>query len=327
MSRQNLQHQIKSALYDQFYSARGQSRHENKVKRKEYAHHDKIYSRQSLKNHLSRAKQFSGWLKEQHPEIKSMDEISRDVAIKYLSRQKDAGYSTRTVEADMSMINRLQVGIGNWDKEEALTKKMAGIPPRNRADITNNRGHKKSEIQYNEDHQKALNFGKVFGLRRSELVPDRQNDRYAVGQNSLYEKNNRIYCATVGKGGRYRTIEALESHQDELRAEYGQFIQKVDNLPTREEYIASYDKNKQFFKSMSNNIRVHKESRQYYANEKLAELEKNDRHFQLSKQNKLKSGHSRYKTNGREMARDHAQFISEQLGHARLYELGSYINV
>lgn len=326
--KENLKHQLKSALYAQFYSAQGESRHAEKKRTGQHAHYDKIYARQSLKTHLSRAEQFADWVKSEHPEVKKINEISKDIAGEYLQMQAEKGYSVRTIESDMGMINHVAIGADNWTKDEALTKKEFNLPSRSKHDITNNRGDKTaSSINYNEQHQKIVEFGQAFGLRRSELVPNRENDRYAVAQQSLYEKDERIYAAVIGKGGRYRTVEALESRQDDLRASYGQFIQKVEELPTKEEFVVSYNKNEHLFQRISNNVRVHRDCRQFYANEKLQELEQNDRHFKLLRQNTLESGCDTYRTNGREMLRDHAQFVSQQLGHNRIYELQSYVNV
>lgn len=325
--RQNIQHQLKTELYDQFYRGKGTSRHEAKIERNEYAHHDKLYTRSSLKTHLSRAKGFAKWLKESHPEVKELDDISRSIAGEYLQAQQEKGYTTRTIESDMTMINHVQIGRDKWSKEERLTKKEFNIKPRNKNDIKNNRGQKESNIKHNEYHQKVIEFGQAFGLRKSELVPNRQNDLYAVATNSIYLKGERIFLITEGKGGRFRTIEALESHQNMIQSEYGEYIQKVEELPNQEQFRSEYDKEKQLFKSISNNARIHVNCRQYYTDQKLNELEKSGRQFELLSQNKMESGKETYKTNGREMRRDHAQFVSQQLGHNRIYELKSYVNL
>lgn len=324
--KENITHQLKTALYEQFYKGKGTSRHNEKELTKEYAHHNKIYSRSSLKTHISRSKKFGQWLRSNHPEIKNISDISRDIAGEYLTNQKEQGYSTRTIEADMTMVNHVKIGSGEWAKNEGINKKEFNLPARNKADITNNRGQS-SLINYNENHIKIIDFGKTFGLRRSELVPNRQNDRYAVSAQSLYEKDNRLYVTIIGKGGRFRTAEALESYQNDIRALYGQYIQKVDELPSKAEFIAQYNRDDHLFSRISNNVRVHVECRQFYSNEKLNEIEESGRRFDLLHQNQLESGLETYATNGREMLRDHAQFVSEQLGHNRIYELKSYINV
>ena len=326
--KQNITNQLKSVLYQQFTDARGIKRHDIKEKRHEYAHHDLIYSQESLKTHLTRAKMYGEWLRNEHPEIRNINDITRENAIEYLQYRRDLGLSVRTVEADMSFINRVKVGKGQWSKDEILTKKEAEVPPRSKSSVRNNRGDKTaSSVEYNENHVRIIEFGRAFGLRRSELVPNSQNTRYAAGQSSLYEKDNKVYAAVMGKGGKYRTIECLKSQESFIREEFGQHIKTVVELPTQEEYKEEYKKEEQFFKSISKNVRIHRECRQYYANEKLAEVEKDGREFELRMQNQLKSGNQKYTTNGREMERGHAQFVSRQLGHNRIYELKSYINV
>jgi len=59
----------------------------------------------------------------------------------------------------------------------------------------------------------------------------------------------------------------------------------------------------------------------------LNELEESERRFELTSQNSLRSGYDKYTTNCRTMLRDHAQHVSQQLGHNRLNELKSYINL
>lgn len=324
--KENIKHQLKSELYGQYYSSKGKSRHSEKMKRGQYNHHDSIYSRNSLKTHISRSNQFANWLKQAHPEVRQINAISREIAGQYLQIQQEKGYTTRTIEADMTMLNHIQIGRENWTQDEKLTKKEFDIKPRNKEDIINNRGTKATK-PYNENQQQIIEFGKAFGLRRSELVPDRQNNGYAVTTQSLFLQNDKIYLAAIGKGARFRTIECLESRQDYIKEEYGQYLQKVDQLPNIDEFKESYNRQNQLFNSISNNVRIHVECRQYYANQKINELESSERHFQLLPQNCLKSGVETYTTNGREMARDHAQFVSQQLGHSRIYELKSYVNV
>lgn len=325
--KENINHQLKNELYNQFYSSKGTSRHEQKKITKEYAHHTKIYSRNSLKTHISRAKSFSSWIKETHPEIKKIEDISRDVAGRYLQDQQAKGYSTRTIEADMTMLNHINVGRNNWTKDQILNKKEFDINPRRAKDVTNNRGVKPSTRPYNEYQREIVSFGECFGLRKSELVPSKENNGYAVTTSSFFQKDERIYLAAIGKGGKFRTIECLESRQDYIKEEYGQYIQKVELFPERKEFKENYFKENQLFNSISNNVRIHVDCRQYYSNEKLDELENSDRRFELLPKNRLKSGKETYTTNNRTMLRDHAQYLSQQLGHERIYELKSYVNV
>lgn len=328
--KKNFKNMVKSHLYQQYYeNGKGHSRHQEKRDTGNFAHYDRIYSRTSLKTHLSRAEQFADWTKEHHPEIRKIDDISRGVAKEYLQHQQERGLSVRTVEADMSFLNRIKVSSGDWSRDDILTKKEAEIRPRRMSETRNNRFDKPSHINTHSDYQqKVVDFGKTFGLRKSELIHQRSNKYYAVTTNSLYEKDDKIYACVFGKGGKYRVAEALETHQDMIKAEYGEYIQKVTELPSGEQIKAEYSRDEHLFKKdISHNVRVHVECRQYYANEKLEELERNDRHFELLAKNELESGSNIYKTNGREMERDHAQFVSQQLGHNRIYELKSYINL
>lgn len=325
--KESLQHQMKTELYRQYYDARGTSRHEEKQKRGEYEHLDKIYARNSLKAHLSRAEQFAKWLKAEHAEVKRLDDITRDIAGEYLKSQQERGYSVRTIESDMTAINHLQLGRSHWEKEEALNKREFDIRSRRAEDITNNRGERATPVTYSSYQERVVAFGEAFGLRRSEVVPERKNNDHAVTTNSFFRKDERIYLATIGKGGRFRTVECLESRQAAIEAEYGQYIRDVEQLPDRQQFREEYARENQLFNSVSNNVRIHVDCRQFYANEKLNELEESERRFELTSQNSLRSGYDKYTTNNRTMLRDHAQYVSQQLGHNRLNELKSYINL
>lgn len=326
--KQNIKNEIKSKLYDQYYeNGKGKSRHEEKRRTGNYAHYNSVYARASLKSHLSRAGQLTNWLKDRHPEVRSTQDITRDIAKEYLQHQQERGLSVRTVEADMSLLNRLKVSSGDWNRKEIMTKKEAGIRKRSQKEVTNNRGEK-PRVEYTDYQRQAIMFGQSFGLRKSEIVNQEENKYFAVTANSLYEKDDRIYCAVFGKSGHFRTSECLESHQDMIREEYGHYIQQVQELPTGEQLKQAYNPEERLFqKDYDHNVRTHVDSRQYYVEHKLAELEQSDREFELSAQNQLKSGANVYKTNGVEMRRDHAQHISESLGHHRIYELKSYVGV
>lgn len=323
-NKKNIRQQLRNELFNQYKKGKGKSRHEAKKQAKSYAIYDQVFSKKSLETHLSRADQFAKWIKAENPEIKTLAQIDRQTVINYLNSQR-SNHSIRTAESDMSMLNRVKIGRGDWSKEDRMTKKEAGLDSRSKFKITNNRT--KKEINYSDKQQKIIDFGRAFGLRRSELVPDPSQKGYAVTANSLFEKNDKVYLATFGKGRKFRTIEVLKESQDFIQKEYGECIQKTEILPDAKDFRYLHENGHYLFDSISNNVQIHLECRQYYADHKLNEIEEDGRRFELLAQNRTPKNSEFYTTNGRRMLRDQAQFVSQQLGHNRIYELKSYVNL
>lgn len=317
---------MKNELYNQYNKGKGVSRHAEKKQTGTFAHHDKIYSSNSLKTHLTQIKDFAVWVKQQEERIRHIEDINPEVVGKYLQAKEAQGNSPHTISARLLALNHIGVSKGLWS--QSLKKSQFGLAERRADTITNNRNSKATMNDLSAKQATIIEFGRAFGLRRSELVPNSTHTaNYAVSDKSLFEKDNRIYLATLGKGGRYRVVEALQESEDYIRSEYASFIQKVDELPTRDQFDALRIDSTPLFDSISRSVPIHVLSRQYYANQKLVELERENRSYHIKQSNQLKSGHKFYTTNGRTMQREHAQFISDQLGHNRLSELKSYVNL
>lgn len=325
-NKKSLLQQMKNELYNQYAKGKGVSRHAEKKQTGTFAHHDKIYSSNSLKTHLTQVKDFASWAKQQDERIRNIEDITPEVVGKYLQAKEAQGNSPHTISARLLALNHIGVSKGLWS--QSLKKSQFGLAERRADTITNNRNSKVTMDDLSAKQAQIIEFGRTFGLRRSELVPNAHHtSNYAVNDKSLFEKDNRLYLATLGKGGRYRVVEALQESADYIRSEYASFIQKVDELPTRDQFDALRIDSTPLFDSISRSVPVHVLSRQYYANKKLLELERESRSYHVNEKNQLKSGHQFYTTNGRTMQREHAQFMSDQLGHNRLSELKSYINL
>ncbi|HBT59459.1 MAG TPA: hypothetical protein DEA45_01390 [Acholeplasmataceae bacterium] len=325
-NKKSLLQQMKNELYNQYSRGKGISRHEEKQRTGTFAHHDKIYSSNSLKTHLTQVKDFAAWAKQQEQRIRNIEDITPDLVGKYLREREEQGNSPHTISARLLALNHVGISKGLWDR--SLRKAEFDLAERRADTITNNRDSKGTMDDLTTKQTQIIEFGRTFGLRRSELVPNAHHtSNYAVGTKSLYEKENRLYLATLGKGGRYRTIEALKENEAYIRSEYAPFIQKVDKLPNRVEFEALRGDSTPLFDSISRSVPVHVLSRQYYANKKLVELERENRSYHVNESNQLRSGHKYYTTNSRTMLREHAQFLSDQLGHNRIAELKSYINL
>lgn len=325
-NKKSLLQQMKNELYNQYKKGKGVSRHAEKKKTGTFAHHDKIYSSNSLKTHLTQVKDFAKWAKEQEEKIRNIEDITPEIVGKYLREKEKEGNAPHTISSKLLALNHIGISKGLWS--QSLRKREFDLSERRFDTITNNRESKVTMDDLTSKQAEIIQFGRSFGLRRSELVPNSSHTaNYAVNDKSLFEKENRLYIATFGKGGRYRTVEALKESEDYIRSEYASFIQKVDKLPNRVEFEALRSESEPLFHSISRSVPIHVLSRQYYANHKLTELERENRSYHVNKSNQLKSGHQFYTTNGRTIRREHAQFLSDQLGHNRINELKSYVNL
>lgn len=325
-NKKSLLQQMKNELYNQYNKGKGVSRHAEKERTGTFAHHDKIYSSNSLKTHITQVKDFAKWAKKQEQKIRNMEDITPEIVGLYLQEKEEQGNTPHTISARLLALNRIGVNRGLWSK--SLKKSDFDLAERRANTITNNRNSKVTMNDLSAKQAQIIEFGRAFGLRRSELVPTAHHtSNYAVSDKSLFEKNDRLFLATLGKGGRYRVAEALRESEDFIRSEYAPFIQQVEELPTRDDFETLRGDSEPLFDSISRSVPIHVLSRQYYANNKLIELERENRLYRVNQSNQLKSGHAYYTTNGRPMRREHAQFLSDQLGHNRLSELKSYINL
>lgn len=316
--KKNIRQQLRNALFIQRRAGTGRSRHEDKKMNNGAVIYDRIYSDLSLKTHLSRIDGFAAWIKSNHPDVRDLSQITRDIAGQYLQQQQDTGKSAYTIGADMLAINRVQMGVGNWT--EPIKKSDYGLINRNFADLKNNNNSNRTESQIKKDeimrykYKDIITYGQAFGLRRSELLPSDSRQTVA-GSNSLYSKNGKIYHITTGKGGRLRAVECLETHEKYIRDNYGDYIKPMPlyldkNHYSREDianFKAAHKQSERFFDSVDRSLRVHVECRQYYANQKLTEIMQNREETYINEE--------KVKINGIEIPKDVADYIAYQLGH------------
>lgn len=315
--RKNIRQQLRNELHRQHKAGQGRSRHFDKQQHHGKPIYDRIYSDLSLKTHLSRIEQFSIWLKEVHPEVRNMGDITRDIAGEYLQDRHDEDKSPCTIGADMLAINRVQIAIGHWDTP--IKKSDYGLPNRSFEALRNNKSsinrtyeQQQEDARMRDRYSEVLFYGQAFGLRRSELVPDISRQTIA-GTRSLYERDNKLYHVTTGKGGRLRVTECLKSHESEIRAAYGEHIQPMPDYLCKNYYTkaditqfkAEHKQGEQFFQSLSRSLRIHVECRQYYAMRKLDEIQ----------QGRMYGDERSHLVNGIAMSQSEADYLSKQLGH------------
>lgn len=315
--RKNIRQQLRAELYRQHKVGQGRSRHADKQSNGGKPIYDKIYSDLSLKTHLSRVEQFSAWLKVEHPEVRDLTQITPDLAGEYLQSQMGDGKSAYTIGADMLAINRVQVGANLW--EDPIKKSDYGLPNRSFDDLRNNNGsmnrtqeQQQIDTKMRDRYNEVLFYGQAFGLRRSELVPSDSRQTVA-GTGSLYERDNKLYHITTGKGGRLRAIECLKSHESEIRATYDGHIKLMPDYLAKDSYTkadidqfkAEWKQGERFFTSLDRSLRIHVECRQFYTNQKLDEIQ----------QDRLFGEQREHVVNSIAMSQSEADYISKQLGH------------
>lgn len=98
-------------------------------------------------------------------------------------------------------------------------------------------------------------------------------------------------------------------------------------MPNKSQFLEDRKHSTLLFQSISKDVQIHRQCRQYYANHKLKEIEADKRNYFVRHQNETKTKIQTYTTNHRTMKREHAQLISDNLGHGRISELKSYIHL
>lgn len=318
--KQSLANEIGTKLYEQFYRGKGTSRHADKLATGRYNQPEKIYGRGSIVTHTSQGKMFAQWLRSNHPEVRQMADITREQAISYI-RYRDEEFSPKTAQTSLSVVNRLLY------PENRLTRRECDLPRVTRDDARNNRGPSATCREPNERQREIVEYGRAFGLRHSELVYTYKNPEYRATTSSLYEKDGTLYHCTFGKGGKFRTVEILASRQDEISEQYGDIVQHVSELPGAEEFKEIISDATPLFSGGLSNIQAQQLCRQFYANEKMLELQTDDREWELFRINQAKDGSETFEANGIEFERDAGQWLALQMGHNRIAELSEYLGV
>ncbi|MDB6354717.1 hypothetical protein PH235_14395 [Trichococcus sp. K1Tr] len=316
--KQSLANEIGTKLYNQYYKGKGTSRHADKLATGKHCQPEKIYSRGSIKTHKSQGRVFAKWLRANHPEVRRVADITREQAIEYV-RYRNEAFSPKTSQTSMSIVNRLLYA------ENGITRKECELPRVTSSDARNNRGPAATCREPNERQREVLEYGRAFGLRHSEMVYTKENPEYQATEKSLYEKDGTLYHCTFGKGGLYRSAEILASQQMYIEEAYGEMIQHVTELPTAEEFKEIISDATPLFDANLNNLQAQQLSRQYYANNKMLELEQSDREWELFRINQAKNGSETYEVNGIEFDRGAGQWLAKQMGHSRISESSKYL--
>lgn len=182
----------------------GGSRHFNKAIDKALGiKSNYITSYNSYNSYKNASKQFAKWLKEMYPEVKFLENITREMGIEYIKSREKAGKSSWTYSQDLVLVNKLL--------DLNISKKECNVAKRS----LSNRKNNMIDNLYRTNDGVIEKFVEGVGLRRREL-------KHLEVKDCIMQKGElvgvRIYRA---KGGRYRVAEV----RNEYRSLLGSIIQ------------------------------------------------------------------------------------------------------
>lgn len=232
---------------------------------------DKIYSKSTFETYKKQYRYFCDYLKEQKPEVKTMDQAreSVDSYLLYLMEKERSAYSISTAKAALSKV----FGVPATQFIETPSRTRANIVRSRYETVRGKELSKKTELKYSR-------FTSAMGLRKSEMEEIRAED--------LFFENGRPYLnVTRGtKGGRPRVAEIvgvseeetkeivkwillrkgklfpkLPSHYDNhfyrgiyAKRVYQKYARDLDEIPQKEKYIMRKDRAGEIFDKVAMKI-------------------------------------------------------------------------
>lgn len=211
----NLKYQFRNAIEQHFRE--GIDKHSLKQSGKKGT---EVFSYSQRKNLLDVSSSFSNWMKESHPEIKEVKNVTSDHIQEFLST-KTTECSQKTLEQYQAQFNKLQCLVNDTYKanvdyhtEKILSVKNGG--GKLRTDMLSTENYNKMLNTSNSNLRNALILSQNFGLRCEEISRLRGSDFSETG------------LKIVGsKGGRDRLIPIETAKQKQIAKE---FMQKVGRI-------------------------------------------------------------------------------------------------
>jgi len=117
----NLRKRMIDELYRQYKRGHGTSRHEHKQATKTFAHHDRIYSNNSLHTHKTQIDQFSKWAKEQQERLRQLSDVTPEIAKRYVQERQEQGYRSSSNGSALLALNHVFKGSGAWERSYSKT--------------------------------------------------------------------------------------------------------------------------------------------------------------------------------------------------------------
>lgn len=200
--RGQLIHAIKSN------SAMGESKHSAKAKGQAYGKNStgKIYSYSSAHARQDVAKNFANYMKENHPDIKDVRNLTSEHAQGFLNSCASRGCSTDTIKSYRSELSSIGKNINSTYKNSNVDmSKTVAVKGHNETKVRNN-PMRNEHIQALKDSYKvgstgynAVTVSEAAGLRASELC-------HLQGRDITINQNYAVVHVDHGKGGRNRDV-------------------------------------------------------------------------------------------------------------------------
>lgn len=187
-------------------SAFGQSKHSDKGKGKSGVRHDgRSYSYATFNARLDTAKQFGGWITQNHPDLEMANKLTKDHINNFLAEKAET-CTNDTLKSYASNLRALVKEVESTYKCELEIKSRDIITPFVERDPVrtipfNEKDFEDLRKTYEKDStgDKALALEKATGARAEELVTIRKED-------IIIEKDRAIVHISNGKGGRERDV-------------------------------------------------------------------------------------------------------------------------
>jgi len=230
VKRPSLKYQITQALINQ--KRFGESKHAAKQASgtKFGQPTDGIYSYKTMKTYLDECVKFGNWVKENHKEVKTLEEAKKYVG-EYLEEGKERKLSAWTLKLQRSALRKAF-------QDPELAKEVQ-LPDRRKKDIIRSRGDAVRDKDFSEERNRDLvDFAKATGLRRSGMSKVRVRD--------VFERDDKLFVAIREKGGRYREAPVLEKYTERVR-----------------EIIHGKDPDEKIFEKIHSSADIHSYRREY----------------------------------------------------------------
>jgi hypothetical protein len=213
-----------------------------------------VHSNNTVSGYRQTIKEFSHWLKENENNIyasKDLSKVDKEICYNYLKSREDEGKSAWTLGKDQSALNKV-LDLG-------LNRKECGLKIKEDKDVVRSRVPREMDTRYNSDNYKEpIEFAKAFGLRRECI----KGGTYEVKESSLFKRADKVYCSTIGKGGKYREAVCLDKYKDIMLEKYN--IQERESIE-KEDFKTIYraDKSEPLFPKYTTLIDNHAFRGQY----------------------------------------------------------------
>ncbi len=195
---------------------------------------DKIYSKSTFETYKKQYRYFCDYLKEQKPEVKTMDQAKNSVNdyLLYLIEKRKSAYSINTIKSALAKVF------------EAPTTDFIKTPERTRANIARSRYDAIRDKDLSaKTEQKYARFTSAFGLRRAEM-------EQITAEDLLFKDGKYYLNVTKGtKGGRPRVAEIVGASENDtkeivawIQSKKGKLFPKLPSHYDNHHYRALYAK-------------------------------------------------------------------------------------